>query len=629
LLAAAKAVTRPEDPRPEVLLTTLEHVAIGQAIGALARCDPDIYQRGNVLVRLTVPKRAPARSRITLSGTPTAEPIPTANLRARITQYANVVNLVTKGDRAEKQPAHPTPWLVNGVEAASEYPGIRVLEGVVTSPVLLADGQVLQRPGYHPDSGLLFVPHGDFEPIPDNPSRDDALAALAMLLDLVIDFPFERPEHRSAWLAGLLTALARHAFGGPTPLFLADGNLRGVGKGKLLHSISTIATMREFAVAPYTTDDKELAKTITALVLAGEPYVCFDNVVGYMGGGALDEVLTATEWQGRILGESKQPRIPICTIWYATANNAIIIGDTARRHCPIRLRSFEERPEERTGFKYPDLLGHIRSNRGRLLAAALTILRAYFVAGRPRQSIIPWGSYEEWADLICACIVWLGMPDPGLARKEVTSKTDSDVRALRSLLVGWQELDADREGYTARKAIEKLKSNADSYPMLREALDAFFDLPFGRLPTPNKLGCTLRKFQDRIADGIYFHAEPSHGGVVKWSVREAKQTEATPTKSNVHPNSNDGWDGGDVGHVQPRDKSFPVGDDEPGKYGSRPEPSFIPTIPTIPPAGAKLYFQDAYGRPSSQGESEMWTWEGAPQWYRTDDNAPAGLPETG
>jgi hypothetical protein len=43
----------------------------------------------------------------------------------------------------------------------------------------------------------------------------------------------------------------------------------------------------------------------------------------------------------------------------------------------------DEHPEERTGFKYPDLLGYVTSNRGELLAAVLTILRASFVAGKP------------------------------------------------------------------------------------------------------------------------------------------------------------------------------------------------------------------------------------------------------
>ena len=46
---------------------------------------------------------------------------------------------------------------------------------------------------------------------------------------MVADFPFAQPEHKSTFLAFLLTALARYAFSGPAPLFLIDANVRGSG----------------------------------------------------------------------------------------------------------------------------------------------------------------------------------------------------------------------------------------------------------------------------------------------------------------------------------------------------------------------------------------------------------------
>ncbi|MFL5242424.1 MAG: DUF3854 domain-containing protein [Gemmataceae bacterium] len=585
LLEKAEPVTKPQDPRPEVLLSTREDFSISAAIAALAKCDREIYQRGNVLVRLAVPKRAPARSKITRSGAPISEPIPTANLRARITQHANVITVNNKDGTSKIEPAHPPPWLVNGVEAAGDYPGIRVLEGIVSTPVLLADGRVLQIPGYDLDNGLLFVPQGEFKSILESPSKDDALAALGRLLDVVCDFPFEQPEHLSAWVAALLTALSRHAFSGPAPLFLVDANIRGSGKGKCLNVISTIVSLRNFATAPYTIDNREFAKTVTALALAGENYVLLDNVVGNLGSSVLDMALTSTEWQGRILGESRQPRLPLNMIWFATANNAIIVGDTPRRICPIRLRSSDEAPEERTGFKYKDLIAHVSAHRCDLLADALTILKAYFVAGRPTQAIIQWGSFESWSELICGCIVWLGLPDPGLARKEASNRSDSDAIALRSLIAGWQELDPDCHGKTARQAIESLKGNLNQFPKLREALSDVFDLPFGKLPTPLKLGQTIRRFRDRIAGNLYFHGEEAHGGVVKWSVREARPR-CTPSQDTMphpnHPNHVAGGDGGVGGVVSSSHKISESENSEAEKYLGEQEHASNPTIPTIP-----------------------------------------------
>ena len=62
--------------------------------------------------------------------------------------------------------------------------------------------------------------------------------------------------------------------------------------------------------------------------------------------------------------------IPAKAIWIATGNNLQFQADTARRTLRIRLESREENPEERTGFKHPDLLPWVRRERGRLAALA-------------------------------------------------------------------------------------------------------------------------------------------------------------------------------------------------------------------------------------------------------------------
>ena len=122
----------------------------------------------------------------------------------------------------------------------------------------------------------------DYPPIPEKPSPDAARRALAELLEPVCDFPFARPEHRSAWLAAMLTPIARFAFHGPAPLFLADANVRAAGKGMLLDLCSWVAMGREFAVVPYKHDPTEFEKSITAVAHAGERMVILDNVAGFL-----------------------------------------------------------------------------------------------------------------------------------------------------------------------------------------------------------------------------------------------------------------------------------------------------------------------------------------------------------
>src|SRR5262249_51918427 len=151
--------------------------------------------------------------------------------------------------------AHPPMWCVSAVLARADWPGIRHLEAVVDYPVLRPDGSILDRAGFDTGTGLLLEPAAPLPPLPSRPSVDQAIAARNMLLAVGQDFPFEAQIHRAAWLAALLTPLARFAFAGPAPLFLADANVRAAGKGLLLDCISYIVTGERFTIATYTENE--------------------------------------------------------------------------------------------------------------------------------------------------------------------------------------------------------------------------------------------------------------------------------------------------------------------------------------------------------------------------------------
>jgi putative DNA primase/helicase len=67
----------------------------------------------------------------------------------------------------------------------------------------------------------------------------------------------------------------------------------------------------------------------------------------------------------------------------------------------------------------------VRRDRGRYVAAALTIVRAYIVAGKPDR-LRPLPSYEPWSDLVRSSLVWLGRSDP-VATMEETQKDHAAV----------------------------------------------------------------------------------------------------------------------------------------------------------------------------------------------------------
>src|SRR5690606_7283472 len=359
--------------------------------------------------------------------------------------------------------------------ARKSWPGMRHLEGVVDSPVLRHDGTVLDGPGYDDTTGLLYQPNARYPTLPACPSVDDARAAAERLLDAVCDFPFQPEAHRAAWLAGVLTPLARFAFRGPAPLFLMDANVRGAGKSLLADVTGEIVSGRPMPRTPQALDETEEAKRITAIAIEGDRLLLIDNISKPLGSGALDTVLTGTTWSERILGKSEKVSLPLLTVWYGTGNNVTFKGDTSRRCLHIRLDSDLEKPEVRDGFKHPDLLAWVHGHRAELVIAALTILRGYCAAGRPAVGLKAWGSFEGWSALVRNALVWAGLPDPAETRAEL-DEVHTGANTLTHPLGGWEELEArlgrELRGCTRAQALDAPRGHEQEkqFAALRPAL---------------------------------------------------------------------------------------------------------------------------------------------------------------
>jgi hypothetical protein len=499
--------------RSAIVITTEEHKVNDQGVVALAR-DSDVYQRGGLLVRI-VRDSSPAAKGVRRPLAPRIEPLPLPLLRERLaanSRWATVDN----------KPARPPGWCVSAVHARAEWPGVRHLEAVVDYPVLRPDGTILTQPGYDPDTGLLLMPAGPIPEVPGAPTRQEARDAWRSLAEVIADFPFEDEVHRAGWLAALLTPLARFAFAGPGPLFLVDSNVRGAGKGLLLDCISRIVTGERFTVAAYTSDEDELRKRITSLALAGNRLVLFDNLEGNFGNAVLDAALTATAWKDRILGGNRMAEVPLFMTWYATGNNVAVAADTARRVCHIRLESPEERPEERNGFRFPNLLAWVGVNRGRLLSAALTILRTYFEAGHPDMGLPAWGSYEGWSAVVRSAVVWVGLPDPGETRLLLQESGDVTAECMRVLLECWVKMDPGRHGVTAAEVIHRLYKKPpspvpDYHADMKDALEALLSRPDAR-----GLGTKLRSYRRRVFGGLFFDHAGTLSRAVRWAVFPAR-----------------------------------------------------------------------------------------------------------
>lgn len=503
-----------EGGKRRVVIDPDEHRVVCETVEALS-ADDGIFHRGGVLVRVLREHSDNAEAVQRSSGTAAISFLPQAALRERMTRHIEFTQFVKRGDGVEEVLAHPTQWLVAAVDARGEWPGIRHLKGVSDVPVLRADGTIWQTPGYDEQTGVLYEPSEEFPVVPDEVDLNDADAAVAELLEVVCDFRFESDDHRAAWLAGLLTPLARFAFDGPTPLFLIDANVRGAGKGLLAQTIGQIVLGREMPVSSYAHDTEEMRKKITAIALAGDRMIHLDNLEGSFGNDTLDRALTATRWKDRILGKSQEVDLPLIPVWYGTGNNVSVAADTTRRIIHIRLDVLQENPEERTGFRHPELIGWLRQNRPRLLTCALTILRAYCNAGMPRQDVSAFGSFEGWSRLVREAIVWVGQPDPCETRAKLAEQSDTVADSLGQLIAAWPEIDPHDNGIVVSELLSRLYSK--EYPprddaasiAMRAALETLVGCPPGRAPTPRQVGAKLKTFRRRVVGGCFIDSDPN------------------------------------------------------------------------------------------------------------------------
>lgn len=521
-----------QDDRPEILISHEEHRNVDEAVAALAG-EKMLFQRGGALVTILAdckpkpkrhdPTRPPGSLRIAILPNPQIRRL--MSLHAQWKKYRKA-----RGDRWEIVPAHPPATVVDEVATLGNWPGIRPIEGITETPTLRPDGSLISRPGYDEDTGLWFAPNGQFPPIRDHPSLDDARAARDELYGVVADFPFANDHHKATWLAALLTPMARWAIDGACPLFLFDANCPGTGKTKLCDIIAILATGREMPRGDYPGDQDEMQKMLVAVAMAADRLILFDNVeTGFtIGGSALDRALTARTMKGRILGKSQMtPELPVDVVFYATGNNLNPRGDALRRVVPCRLETMEQRPEERKDFKIKgDLLAHVKLSRGRLVAAALTILRAYIVAGRPDQNLAPM-DYTAWCGLIRNAVKWVAEKDPCESRTELIAD-DEETNVSKGLLSSWKKLcldEANGGSLSAAEALAILEKDKNHHPELRAIFSAWSK--DGKLPPTRVIGNRFNKIRGRNIDGSKLDCSFS-AGIRKWFVKDVPKTEAPP-----------------------------------------------------------------------------------------------------
>lgn len=293
------------------------------------------------------------------------------------------------------------------------------LTGIISAPCLRPDGSILSTPGYDAATGLYLDTSEPWN-IPEEPTIDDASAAWGVLMAPFEEFPFVSAAAKSVLLAGILTALQRRLLES-APFFVFTASTPRSGKSLLAESIGLIAMGHKPPSTSVPDDEESLKKAILSMLIEGSLITQLDNIDRPLASASLSMVLTQAEYRDRLLGATKMVTAPTNMMWTGTGNNVIVVRDMTSRSLQCEIDPGVERPEERK-FAIKNLPAHLKAHRIALVTSALTLLRAYHVAGCPEQDIKPWGGFDEWSQQIRQPIVWLGLADPYETRNEVLAE---------------------------------------------------------------------------------------------------------------------------------------------------------------------------------------------------------------
>lgn len=388
---------------------------VDQTARMLIDKDAGLYLRGSQLVRLAT--AAEAEPEDIIQRDPEALVIKATGSH-ELVYLASAAGLtfVRIDKDGQEKPIQPPARLLTTVAATADRHGFPILNAIAATPSLTRN-----EPGYDAEGKVyLAFEAGSFGDIPMQPSKDEAVAALARLKEPVRAYKWGDEYSRSVWLAAALTSVVRARLR-TCPLFGFTASVRGSGKTLLAQMVGVIGTGRRPPVATWGADDAENEKALKSILLAGDPVVNFDNVKVPIFGEAIEAVITEPTYKTRLLGSNDVVSMSTRALIMATGNKLRPGGDMARRMLLCTVDPGVEYPED-LAYEFNPLDDVMRERR-RFVRDCLIVLRAY--AAVEPISMRPFQSFGDF-DVIRGALVWLGEPDPRGAMAAVREADPQD-----------------------------------------------------------------------------------------------------------------------------------------------------------------------------------------------------------
>ena len=418
-----------EDERPiiEVRGGSLSQNAT-EAEQILFEAKAPIYHQAGVLVAPT--KCSLVDNKGDIVHVPAISQMSATGVRDAIGKYARWQKWDTRAKKlVDVDPKSEVAQII--LDRKGQGPHWRILAGVTSSPMLRHDATIAMKPGYDELSGWYLQNLPIMPTMPTHPNEKDARKAFGTLKELLDEFPFtdsafpERPPHDTASYAvamsAILTLPARPMMN-VAPGHAARASEAGTGKTYLFNIASAIGLGTKCPIITLGTERDETEKRLGALMISGSQILCLDNVNGDLQDDMLGQIISEDEVSARVLGRSKMVKLTNRFVVYATGNNLQIVGDLNRRMLICEMDAVLEHPCERR-FDH-DPVAMVFQNRGKYVAACLTIIRAHALEGYPGSAdLAPLVTFEKWTQAVRGALVWLGLRDP-VESMETLKKAD-------------------------------------------------------------------------------------------------------------------------------------------------------------------------------------------------------------
>lgn len=329
----------------------------------------------------------------------------------------------------------------NYAEALNRLPRHRAkvptCRGVQTLPIVSSGRVIHTGRDFDPKLGLMFMVDPVLMSVLPKPDMCDLEAAQQAydwlcgewLYDVATD-----AAGKAVLIAQALTIIERHILP-ERPVFNLKSGKRAAGKSTALNMIGVATLGNRVMATAWDNNRDESRKTLHSLLLAGTPYVVFDNIPRGMkiASPMLEAAATSEMLSSRILGVSEMGDAPSTTIFAFNGNGITISGDLASRTLNATI-SVERADPENRDFRHPDVLRWTLEHRAKILRALYTIL----LVDRDHHTASSGTRFKVWNHLIGQPIEMLSKTKMGDVIGETEGEDEQSV-GQTSVLVAFRD----------------------------------------------------------------------------------------------------------------------------------------------------------------------------------------------